>query len=64
MPGPSGARCMSLLADFMRNERGATAIEYALVASGIALVIVSTVYAVRDNLMTNFYDRLSVAFTQ
>jgi pilus assembly protein Flp/PilA len=42
---------------FMRDERGATAIEYALIASGVAVAIASTVMslgsAVRDNLYGN-----------
>jgi len=41
----------------MRDERGATAIEYALIASGVAVAIASTVMslgsAVRDNLYSN-----------
>ncbi len=31
------------LTEFLRDERGATAIEYALIATGIATVIVVTV---------------------
>ncbi len=36
----------SVLHGFMASERGATAIEYALIASGISVVIVGTVIAI------------------
>lgn len=42
-----------------RDETAATAIEYAVLAAGIALAILLTVYAVRDVLMANYYDRLA-----
>jgi pilus assembly protein Flp/PilA len=48
---------IAAVACFMRDERGATAIEYALIASGVAVAIASTVMslgsAVRDNLYGN-----------
>ena len=48
---------IAAVARFMRDERGATAIEYAMIASGIAVAIASTVMslgsAVRDNLYGN-----------
>jgi len=48
---------IAAVAGFMRDERGATAIEYALIASGVAVAIASTVMslgsAVRDNLYSN-----------
>jgi pilus assembly protein Flp/PilA len=31
------------LMEFLRNDQGATSIEYALIASGVALVIVTAV---------------------
>ena len=34
-----------LMSDFLRDESGATAIEYALIAIGISIVIVATVTA-------------------
>jgi pilus assembly protein Flp/PilA len=43
-----------LLRDFLRNQSGATAIEYGLIAAGIALVIISTVYALGTQLNTTF----------
>jgi pilus assembly protein Flp/PilA len=37
---------MCSLREFCRDERGATAIEYALIASGIAVAIMAVVIAV------------------
>ena len=34
---------MSLIARFLRDERGATAIEYGLIAAGISVAIIATV---------------------
>ena len=44
----------ALLARFMRDESGATAIEYAIVAAGIAMLIVGVVKAVGINLSGRF----------
>jgi len=43
------------------DEEGATAIEYGLIASGVALAIVATVFAVGTNLNT-FFVSLAGAF--
>jgi pilus assembly protein Flp/PilA len=42
----SGSVAMHSLREFFRDERGATAIEYALIASGIAAAIIAVVMAV------------------
>jgi pilus assembly protein Flp/PilA len=39
---------------FLRDESGATAIEYCLIASGIALAIVVTVQGIGPQLNTKF----------
>jgi pilus assembly protein Flp/PilA len=39
---------------FLTDECGATAIEYSLIASGIALAIIATVYAIGPQLNTIF----------
>ena len=39
---------------FLRNESGATAIEYGLIAAGIAVVIIATVQAVGTSLNTTY----------
>ena len=40
-----------LLADFAADESGATAIEYGLIAAGIALAIIEVIYALGTNLV-------------
>lgn len=44
----------NLLARFAKDESGATAIEYALIAAGIAVVIISAVNSVGAALITKF----------
>jgi pilus assembly protein Flp/PilA len=39
---------------FIRDENGATAIEYGLIAAGIAVVIIAAVQTVGVNLNTTF----------
>jgi pilus assembly protein Flp/PilA len=43
-----------LVARFLRDESGATAIEYCLIASGIALAIITTVQAIGPTLSGKF----------
>jgi pilus assembly protein Flp/PilA len=45
---------MTTLGDFLRNQDGATAIEYALIASLIAIVIVSAVQLAGTQVSTVF----------
>ena len=45
-----------LFAKFAKDESGATAIEYGLIAAGIAVVIIAAVNAVRDQLIVLFGD--------
>ena len=42
------------LVKFIRNETGATAIEYGLIAAGIAVAIIVTVQALGTQLNTTF----------
>ena len=44
----------NLVARFVRDESGATAIEYGLIAALIAVVIISAVQLVGSNLTTTF----------
>ncbi|MGB8365137.1 MAG: Flp family type IVb pilin [Rhizomicrobium sp.] len=41
---------------FLRNDSGATAIEYGLIAAGIAVVIIGAVTAVGSSLNATFSD--------
>ena len=42
------------ISQFVRDESGATAIEYVLIAAGIAVAIIATVQALGTNLNTTF----------
>lgn len=43
-----------LVARFVKDESGATAIEYGLIAAGIALAIITVVYGIGTNLNAKF----------
>jgi Flp pilus assembly pilin Flp len=51
-----------LRARLVAAEEGATAIEYALMASGIGLAVATTVWSVGSSLKTNFYDAIAAMF--
>jgi pilus assembly protein Flp/PilA len=55
-----GSEAMSKLITFLNNESGATSIEYALIASGISIVIVATVNALGVTL-TGIFTNISNA---
>jgi len=44
---------------FLDDERGATAIEYALIASAVGATIAATVFGFGSNLKTVFYDKIA-----
>lgn len=44
----------NLVSKFLIDESGATAIEYGLIAAGIAVVIIAAVQLVGSNLTTTF----------
>jgi pilus assembly protein Flp/PilA len=44
----------NIFARFLKDESGATAIEYALIAAGIALAIITAVNLVGTNLTAKF----------
>jgi len=45
---------MKILLRFLKDETGATAIEYGLIAAGIALAIIASVNALGTTLSANF----------
>ena len=51
---------MSKLVAFLKNESGATAIEYGLIAAGISVAIIATVNTLGSNLVGKF-DTISTA---
>jgi pilus assembly protein Flp/PilA len=44
----------NLVSRFVKDESGATAIEYGLIAAGIAIAIITAVQGVGTKLSTNF----------
>jgi pilus assembly protein Flp/PilA len=52
------SRALRLAARFLADERGATAIEYALIASGIGVAIASTVWAFGSQLRDGTYSKV------
>ena len=46
---------------FLADQRGATAIEYALIASGIGAAIVSIVMGLGNSVVNNLYDKIAAA---
>ena len=47
-------KLLALKEAYLKNEDGATAIEYGLIAAGISLAIVASVFAFGDQLQTTF----------
>jgi pilus assembly protein Flp/PilA len=45
---------MSTILRFVRDEKGATAIEYGLIAAGISIAIIAVVQSVGSSLNTTF----------
>ncbi|MEY9183501.1 pilus assembly protein Flp/PilA [Bradyrhizobium sp. USDA 326] len=52
---------MRLLRSFLADENGATAIEYGLIAAGIALAIVTAVNNTGGALLNNKFNSISSA---
>jgi pilus assembly protein Flp/PilA len=44
----------NLVSRFLKDESGATAIEYGLIAAGIAVVIIGAVQGIGSNLLVKF----------
>lgn len=47
---------------FFRDDSGATAIEYAMVAAGIAMAVVTVINALGQNVKSSFFDKIAAAF--
>jgi len=47
---------MSLFRHFLRDERGATAIEYGLIVAGIAIAIIAVVNSLGGDLQNTFSE--------
>ena len=58
-PSPKLRTAMAAIHHFVADDRGATAIEYALVASGVAGAIISVVYGLGSQVKTTLYDKIA-----
>ncbi len=47
---------------FIAAEEGATAIEYAMIASGIGAAVATAVWGLGSSLKTNYYDAIAALF--
>ena len=47
---------------FIADESGATAIEYAMIASGIGVAIAATVWTLGTEIKTNLFDKVAAIF--
>jgi len=52
---------LRLISRFVRDEAGATSIEYALIAAGISMAIIVTVQGLGSSLNTNTYVKVNTA---
>jgi len=47
---------------FCKDESGATAIEYGLIAAGVGATVAGTVWSVGGKVKTTLYDKLAAMF--
>ena len=52
--GLKETRMVKMVRRFLADETGATAIEYSIISSGIALAIIAAVYGIGPKLNTKF----------
>jgi pilus assembly protein Flp/PilA len=50
---------IATLRRFLADQGGATAIEYAIIASGISIVIAAVVATIGDQIRTNLYQKIA-----
>ncbi|MFD1703845.1 Flp family type IVb pilin [Methylopila henanensis] len=53
------AGALRALTRFWRDERGATAIEYAMIAVGVGAAIAATVYTLGDVVFSKYFERIA-----
>lgn len=54
----------SVFHSFISNTRGSTAIEYTLIAAGVALAIASVVFALGDTVFTDLFSGIAETIVQ
>ena len=52
----------TLVARFCADQRGATAIEYSMIAAGIGVAVSAAVWSLGTAVKTTFYDKLTTMF--
>ncbi len=57
-----GTDRISLPRRFLRGERGTTAIEYSIVAAGIAMAVVGAIRVLGANVLTDLFSQLGSLF--
>jgi pilus assembly protein Flp/PilA len=55
-------RICSLVSAFVADTRGTTAIEYGIIAAGIAAAIVTVVTTIGDTVNTDLFGKVATAF--
>jgi pilus assembly protein Flp/PilA len=63
-PGLHSIDIARSVACFIANQRGATAIEYGLIAALIAVTIIAVVMSIGDSMKTMFYDKITNALAR
>ena len=58
----SRRRRAPLFIRFFTEKRGATAIEYSVMAAGVALAVAGTIRVLGANVLTNLYSQLASLF--
>lgn len=58
----SAGRPTALFRRLLRDDGGATSIEYALLASGIGCAVAVTIFGLGTDVRTNLYDKLANLF--
>jgi pilus assembly protein Flp/PilA len=55
-------RLRTHVSSFIADQSGATAIEYAMIASGIGVAIASIVWTLGTEIKTNLFDKVAAIF--
>jgi pilus assembly protein Flp/PilA len=54
---------ITVCSHFLRDESGATAIEYGLIAAGIAVAILGAINALSESVQTLLFDEIAEALS-
>lgn len=46
----------------LRDDSGATAIEYAMIACGVGTAVAATIFSLGSSLRSNFYEKIAGMF--